>query len=98
MRLQEPTGLAALGWFDEPLLAIPDQPQVLDDEELEAVLDEPVGRKITRLGKIYGTAVSVTDTRSARKILSQALAEAKDRVTAKGQQIPEKLSMQGEAE
>jgi hypothetical protein len=43
--LQNPTGLAALGWFNEPLLPVVEQPQVLDDDELEEVLNEPAGKE-----------------------------------------------------
>jgi hypothetical protein len=49
--LQNATGLAALGWFDEPLLPVDEQPRVLDDEELEEVLNEAAAKKITRSGK-----------------------------------------------
>ncbi|KAF7156098.1 hypothetical protein CNMCM5623_009240 [Aspergillus felis] len=46
-------GLAALGWFDEPLAPVQEQPHVLDDNALQAVLDEPDARKITRSGCTY---------------------------------------------
>ncbi|RLL97201.1 hypothetical protein CFD26_104589 [Aspergillus turcosus] len=83
---QPPSGLAALSWFDEVLVPVEEAPQVLDDEELLAVLEEPKVRKMTRSGKIYGGKVtSSVDMGLAGKTLRQQLKEAKDRVEAKAQ-------------
>jgi hypothetical protein len=82
--LQEPVGLKALGWFDEPLLPVEEQPRVMDDEELEEVLNEAAARKSTRSGKTYGRSASRADATSpANKTLKQAISEAKDRAAAR---------------
>jgi hypothetical protein len=61
-----------------------EQPQVLDDNKLEEVLNKPAVKKITRSGKIYRRPMSRLDTTSsARKVLQKALADVRNRVAAK---------------
>ncbi|KAF7169137.1 hypothetical protein CNMCM6106_004128 [Aspergillus hiratsukae] len=67
-------------------MPIGEAPQVLDDDELLAVLEEPSAKKMTRSGRSYGgKPVSSKDTSSARKAFQQSLAEAKERVDARAQ-------------
>ncbi|GIJ84279.1 hypothetical protein Asppvi_003119 [Aspergillus pseudoviridinutans] len=85
--LQHPTGLAALGWFDDPLLPVVEQPQVLNDEEMEEVLNEPAVREI-----LWEACVQQGHHILCSEGIVSALAEAKDRVAGKSRQLPEDCS------